>query len=207
MPISERRVRAPPPLDPARARRPRRDALPRRRAAALRLRRARSTRRSSTKRGVLFRSPQLSLALETRVPHGLRAGRARTASSRCSRARRRPSCSSRCPRRTSRASTRRARRARRSRRPSSTGAAGSSQSPLRGPLARDHLPLGADAQADDVPADGRDRRRADDEPARAHRRRCGTATTATRGSATPRSRCTRCCASASPRRPPRSWTG
>ena len=42
---------------------------------------------------------------------------------------------------------------------------------LPGPLARDDPPLGADAQADDLRADRRDRRRADDEPARAHRRR------------------------------------
>ena len=39
------------------------------------------------------------------------------------------------------------------------------------PLARDAAPLGAHAQADDLPADGRDRGGADDEPARAHRRR------------------------------------
>ena len=78
---------------------------------------------------------------------------------------------------------------------------------LQGPLARDGAPLGADAEAPDVPADGRDRRRADDEPARADRRRRGTGTTATPGSATRRSRSTRCSASASPRRRPGSWTG
>ena len=42
---------------------------------------------------------------------------------------------------------------------------------LHGPLARDGAPLGAHAQAADLRADRRDRRRADDEPARADRRR------------------------------------
>ena len=42
---------------------------------------------------------------------------------------------------------------------------------IQGPLARDGAPLGARAEAPDLPADGRDRRRADDEPARADRRR------------------------------------
>ena len=55
---------------------------------------------------------------------------------------------------------------------------------LPGPLARDAPPLGADAEADDVPADRRDRRRADDEPARSSSAAGGTGTTATRGSAT-----------------------
>ena len=69
------------------------------------------------------------------------------------------------------------------------------------PLARDGAPLGAHAEAAHLPADRRDRRRADDEPARAARRRAATGTTATRGSATPRSRSTRCCGSGSRRRP------
>ena len=78
---------------------------------------------------------------------------------------------------------------------------------LRGPLARDDPPLRPDAQAHDLPADRRDRGGADDQPARAARRRRGTGTTATRGSATRRSRCTRCSCSGSPRRRPRSWAG
>ena len=74
-----------------------------------------------------------------------------------------------------------------------------------GPLARDGPPLRADAQAPHLPAHRRDRRR----PTRASPRLGGPATgiTATRGSATRRSRSTRCCASASPRRPRPSWAG
>ena len=88
-----------------------------------------------------------------------------------------------------------------------SGGAGSPQSQLPRPLARDGRALGADPQAADLRADRRDRRRAHDEPARGDRRRRATGTTATPGSATPPSRCTRCCGSASPRRPARSWTG
>ena len=54
----------------------------------------------------------------------------------------------------------------------------------------------AGAQADDLRAVGRDRRRADDVAARAHRRRRATGTTATAGCATRRSRCARSSSSA-----------
>ena len=45
------------------------------------------------------------------------------------------------------------------------------------------------------------------QPAREHRRRCATGTTATPGFATPPSPFTPCCASASPKRPTASWAG
>ena len=78
---------------------------------------------------------------------------------------------------------------------------------LPGPLARDGAALGDHAEAHDLRAHA-----AASSPPR--RRRCpsrsaasGTGTTATPGSGTPRSRCTRCSGWASPRRRPRSPAG
>ena len=55
--------------------------------------------------------------------------------------------------------------------PSRSGGAGSRQSRVPGPVAGDGAPLSADAEAADLRADRRDRGRADDQPARADRRR------------------------------------
>ena len=93
------------------------------------------------------------------------------ASSRCGRARAPHSCSSRCPRRTSRARTREDENARGVRAHRRVLAALALAVPLPGPVAGDGAPVGADPQAADVPADGRDRRGADDQPAGAARRR------------------------------------
>ena len=201
MPIASGRGRAPPPADPARARRPRRDALPRRRGAPLRLRRASSTRPSFTRTASLFRSP---------------AALARARDSRAARTSRRTAACGEFTLLPRRDGDVRARAGARDVRPAHVlrgGDAGGVRGDRRvlAPLARRsrryqgrwremRQPLGADAEAADVPADRRDRRRADDEPARAASAAGATGTTATRGSATPRSRSTRCCASASPRR-------
>ena len=74
--------RAPPPADPAGARRSRRDALPRRGASPASTTAATSTRRSSTSTASLFRSPSSRLALETRGAARLRRRTGRAASSR-----------------------------------------------------------------------------------------------------------------------------
>ena len=66
MPIRQRRVGAPPPPDPARARRPRRDALPRRGRAALRLRARAARDRLPRERRRSSARPSSALALETR---------------------------------------------------------------------------------------------------------------------------------------------
>ena len=78
---------------------------------------------------------------------------------------------------------------------------------LPGPVARDGAPLRPDAEAPDLPSDGRDRGRSDQPRCRSSSAASATGTTATPGSATPRSRSTRSCGSASPRRPRRSWPG
>ena len=188
--------------------RARRDALPRRVRAALRLRRAPSTQTSQHEHGVRLRSarPHASPSRRPCRSSASTARRTRRVRARA-RARARPSSSSSRADDAAAALLRgrdaRGVRARRSR----TGGAGSPQSQLPGPLARDGAPLGADAEAADLPAHRRDRRRADDEPARAASAASATGTTATPGSATPPSRCTRCCGSASPRRPRRSWAG
>ena len=67
--------------------------------------------------------------------------------------------------------------------------------------------LGPGAEAAHLRADGGDRRGPDHAACPRGSAGCATGTTATPGSATPRSRCTPCCASASPRRRPASWTG
>ncbi len=119
--------------------------------------------------GVLFRSPQISLALETRVPmdfaqdgaYGeftLRPGETATF------------VLEQVPETLCPAQVLGGRDARGVRGDGALLAPLAVAVPLPGALARDDLPLGADAQADDLPPDGRDRGRADDEPARAHRR-------------------------------------
>ena len=83
MPISQRRVRASPPPDPARARRPRRDALPRGRAAPLRLRAREARDRLPRSRRPLPLAAALARARDSRARWTSRRT-GRTASSRCS---------------------------------------------------------------------------------------------------------------------------
>ena len=94
-----------------------------------------------------------------------------------------------------------------SRRPRRSGASGSAGSRYRGPLARDGRALGHHAQAHDLCARAARwwRRRPPGCPSRSAA--SATGTTATPGSATPRSRSTPCWASATPRRPPPSDAG
>ena len=75
------------------------------------------------------------------------------------------------------------------------------------PVARDRPPLGAASQAAHLRADRRHRGRAHVQPARGARGHAATGTTGTPGSATPPSRCTHSCASASPKRRRASWSG
>ena len=72
------------------------------------------------------------------------------------------------------------------------------------PLAGDGRPLGDDAQADDLRADRRTGRGADRPGCPSRSAASATGTTATPGSATPRSRSTRCSGSATPTRRARS---
>ena len=90
---------------------------------------------------------------------------------------------------------------------SPTGGAGSSQCTYTRPLARDGPALGPGAQAPDLRADRGDRRRPDLQPARGDRRRAQLGLPL---HLDPRRRVhalRACCASASPRRRPGSWTG
>ena len=137
--------------------------------------REQAPRRSSHEAGVpLPLAADLPLALEDACPDGFRAGR-RVRRVHASPGRDgRPSCSSRCPRPMSRASTRREETREAFEGDGALLAPVAFPVPLPGALARDHLPLGADAQADDLPADRRDRGRADYEPARATSAKSGT---------------------------------
>ncbi len=194
-----------PPADPARARRPRRDALPRRGAAAVRLR-PRGTRDDLPREG---RAVPLAIALARARDRGAPAvPRERGARRVHAPPRRDGGVRARAGSRELRAAVVPGGRDPRGvRAHGRVLAAVALAVALPGPLARDDPPLGAHAQADDVRAHRRDRRRADDEPPGAASAAGGTGTTATRGSATRPSRSTRCSGSASPRRRPRSWTG
>ena len=164
--------------------------------------------------GVLFRSPRLTLALEGAIAKAMgsrAAARARRRRHpRDVRARRRPVADVRARARAGDHICRPVPRARDGgvvRRDGRLLAALARAVALQRPLARDGPPLGADAEAADLRADRRARRRADHARCPSSSAASATGTTATPGSATPRSRSTACCGSASPRRPRRSWTG
>ena len=91
--------------------------------------------------------------------------------------------------------------------PCGTGAAGWPSRTYRGRWREMVNRSALDPQAAHLPAHRCHRGRADHQPARAARRARATGTTATPGSATPRSRCTRCCGWDSPTRPPTSCAG
>ena len=156
--------------------------------------------------GVVFRSEGMSLALETSAPLTLRrdgrdlrghAGR-----------RREPDLRARAGARGLRAAPLLRGRDRRGLRPHDRVLAQLAlQVAVPGALARDGAPLRPDAQAAHLPAHRRDRGGSHHEPARSSSAAGATGTTATPGSATPPSRSTPCCGSASPRRPRRSWSG
>ena len=162
------------PARPPRARHPRRGALPRRGRAALRLRTRRAHDATWTSTAPSSSPPATSTASRSapsvpleRTERGVRGGvHASSANETASfvladaRARR---AAAPTPSARSREQFKQHRRV--------LAATGSSTSRYRGPLARDGAPLGADAEAAHLRAHRRDRGGADDEPARAARRR------------------------------------
>ena len=169
---------APAPADPARRRRPRRDAVRDRGAAALRLRARRARGRDAPARRAVPLAGRSRSRSRARSP-GDGLGPAASSASTAASARRstsppasrRRSCSSACRRTTSPRPYPEHETAASFDATVALLAALARAVALQRPLARDGPPLGAHAEAADLRPDRRDRRRADDVAARAARRR------------------------------------